>query len=242
MRILAFAAAATVLAGSGFSAIISNNLNPANSLGAAQSAGVVPAINWNNLNTGADLKDDTGATTTLDLTSSAGNNYVTALTVVTADDRMMSTFRGVISAGSWQSGFVIDQVPYPVYDLIVYWGGVPTDRTGNWAVGYRVVDPVSSELLAGTETYYMRYNVSTANSAASYWDGAYTQATATTAAAALTGTEYVRWDGLTASTFRVQFNSSAQRAGVSGFQIIEVPEPAGLLLLGLAGICLLRRR
>ena len=57
---------------------------------------------------------------------------------------------------------------------------------------------------------------------------------------------YLLVSGLTAATLNLTFGSAdgANRAGVVGVQIVEVPEPSGIILsvIGLVGLCSLRRR
>lgn len=104
------------------------------------------------------------------------------------------------------------QVPYATYDVYVYWGG----RTPQESVPMTMT--VDFQLWDGAawvtaETKYIR-------DSDRVWDGTYNESTATSAAAATDGNEYVVFRGVTAATFRVSA-ASGVRTGICGLQIVQ---------------------
>lgn len=104
------------------------------------------------------------------------------------------------------------QVPYATYDVYVYWGGRTPQETvpATMTVAFQLWDG-AAWVTSGTK--YIRDNNRV-------WDGTYDESTATTAAAAVDGNEYVVFRGVTASTFRVSA-TMGQRTGICGLQIVE---------------------
>ncbi len=170
-------------------------------------AGVEPRAFWNNVNstaTLANLLDSDGMTTTAAVVCSAGNNYITADTVLdTGDQKMMKSYRGTQSA---QFTVTLNGLPATYqargYDLIVYFAG---RDNANYTPEYAV----------GTEKRYLRDNNGT-------WDGVHRESTAAATSEAPWGHNYVRWRGLTTEsiTLTVKQNGGAQRYGISGLQVI----------------------
>ena len=74
--------------------------------------------------------------------------------------------------------------------------------------------------------------------------GAEVANTAWTEATDTTRGNYILVSGQTASTLTIQGQdrNGAERGSISGFQIVEVPEPSSAALLGLGGLALILRR
>jgi PKD repeat protein len=184
-------------------------------MGSDQVAGVVTVANWNNATSSSlsDLKDATGQVTTASI-SIQGAPY----TYSTADDpdlsgdyRMMSTRRG-----SMDPSFTVDVSGLPAafgsgtYDVIVYFGG---HRNDTFLPRYSI----------GSTGYVIRDSQNT-------WDGVHRRSTATTSAAAEQGHNYVRFEGISGTSFTLNIsrNGGAIRYGISGLQIVlneSDPEP-----------------
>jgi hypothetical protein len=56
------------------------------------------------------------------------------------------------------------------------------------------------------------------------------------------GSTYVKFEGLTGSTATATWSDVAGEAGIGGFQVVQVPEPMTMALLGLGGLFLRRRK
>ena len=70
----------------------------------------------------------------------------------------------------------------------------------------------------------------------------YVLATGTTSGTTTADANYAVFTGLTADGFTVSGASVSGRTALSGFQIIAVPELSSPALLGMSGLCMLRRR
>jgi PKD repeat protein len=176
-------------------------------LDTAEIAGVEPRAFWNNLNTTAtvaDLLDSDGAPTSVSVMCDAGNKYTTEDTVFeTGDQKMMGSIRGTL-AGSFTVNIAGIPGAYQAsgYDVIVYFGG----KDSSTYVGEYIIDG---------QARYIRDNIGT-------WDGTHRESTATSAATAAVGDNFVRWNGLQAGSFSMLVNrAGAQRYGISGMQIVK---------------------
>ncbi len=202
------------------SAVISVNLSDAtNVLAPGDIVGAVPAANWNNTTannqTLSNVVDTSGVATTADIifsnTPYAYNNNTPAYASPLTDDaKMMRSQRGRSNASTMSA--TAQQVPYATYDVYVYWGG----RTPQESVPMTMT--VDFQLWDGAawvtaETKYIR-------DSDRVWDGTYNESTATSAAAATDGNEYVVFRGVTAATFRVSA-ASGVRTGICGLQIVQ---------------------
>jgi hypothetical protein len=195
-------------------------------MGAGEVAGVVPQDNWNSF-TGQNqpaaqaLVDDAGAATgaTVVWTSPAGQ-WDTNIADTPGNLRMML---GYLDTNG------VDALSVTVSNL-------PASIT---AGGYEVYAYADGD--NGTEVRPATYAITGSPSAVNT-DGA----DSTFAGTFVQGTNYVRLTGLTASSFTLTATPNqgpgTPRAPLNGIQIVAVPEPSAVALLGLGAAALLARR
>lgn len=200
---------------------------------AGQSAGVLPSIVWNNFVT-------TSASANGTLPGLVGTAGPTAASVTLAGFEVAYTAHpappgssgdAILTNGYADNSFAtpatvtFDNLPFVgPYDVYVYVASDVNGRTGTGTIG--------------TTTYPFTTSVGGYTGAKTF-DGAYDR-----------GSEYLLFTGVTGSSFTYSqispdlFPADANNSGVAGIQISgNVPEPAGLALVGLAaGAGLLARR
>lgn len=202
-------------------AIVSVNLanSTANVLAPNEVVGAVEALNWNNstLNNEVlpNVADDAGNPTPINISFSStafgyANNTGTLAAPMDDDAKMMRSTRALSNSGVMAA--VADQILFETYDVYVYWGG----QTGSESVP--AVMTVELQLDSGGtwQTLETRYIRDTNR----VWDGTYEESTATSAAEAVDGQEFVVFRNLTSPSFRIR-STCGVRAGISGFQIVE---------------------
>jgi|GEM_PF-2276380 len=186
----------------------------------------VGATNWNDALGGtgsaADLVDDSGAGTTLDLSWSSGGMWGDGTANTDADAQVGNAQlqRGYLDDNQGAPDPIvisISEVPYAQYDLVVYFS---TDTSGDSYGTISVTDAIGTKTgsTSGTKLLWGESSV-------------------------LDDTNSLRITGLSGNaTIDAPVRSGAIRHSVSGIQIIEVPEPATITLAGFAGMLLLGRR
>ena len=206
-------------------------------IGAADSAGVVSAVNWNNLSglTGSIAVNNNDNTQTANVAWTVSEQWTMAGTAPAANPGSGTLMNGFFSnnggIGSPQT-ITISSIPYATYDLYIY---SSHDRTG------RTVTTFSEQAAAFAATTIAE-NVTTAAIGADPF-----VFNAVTAGTSGTG-NYVKFSGLTASQLDIDFISGSavtadqDRTGFSGFQIVQIPEPSAALLGAFGLLGLLRRR
>lgn len=200
-----------------------NLTGPGNELAPADVAGAVPAANWSNSTVNneilTDVLDSDGDATTVDIafvnTPFAYDNDTPDLGGDLTDDAKMMRSQRARSNVS-KMALVASELPYSSYDVYVYWGGRKAGEIVPLAM------EVNLQLLDGSEwviqeTKYLRDDDHV-------WDGSYDESTASTAAAAADGAEYVVFRGLSENSFRI-LTDSGNRTSLSGIQI--VPQGSG---------------
>lgn len=234
-------AAVVAVAAPAFSAVVSWNQDANGTVSGANVAGLVPVSNWNNSwpsNPTTDLIDDSGAATTLDIAIASFNTWsvVGSHPGQDADTTYnKELLNGYLNAGPavWNppiiySEVAISEIPYASYDIIVYFSSDVAGREGD------VTD--------GTTTYsFNSVGPPSVNGA-----NALFAQTTDTGGSYLTAANYAVFSGLSGAsqTIKVQMLENDEWAGIAGFQVVAVPEPASLGLLCLSSLfaVALRRR
>jgi len=221
-----------------------NSVGDSVTLLSSETAGLVPQSNFNPMagTTGSNvaLKDETGATTTTLLTYSARGLFTVNVPNAPAspDEKLNSHI--INGTNGTQPTFTVTAIPFTLYDLIVYTlnDNQRLQRITLSGIGSFTVNSPNPSL-AG----YVDGNVATAY--------IYTQGT-TNSLTPVTNSNYVRFTGLTAASLTITsdarpgtFGNNGQNDNgfINGFQIVQIPEPTSLSLLGICGtLALLRRR
>ena len=245
---LTAAAAAFAFVGSANAASIGVNVGPsgaANEIGSGVSAGVVAQTNWNNLLGGnvaaTAVTDDSGTllATTVQVQTQWTNTTTT--TGGSAGDQILMGSN--LDNGGGEMGFVVKNIPYAVYDVIIYHEGSSNAGRGG---PFFVRDTDGGNAIIATQNSYD----------VTGFDGTYVDASTVgdPAGSGLDSNDnpvnsnYVRFNGLTLANIGVRSDAAnppgiaTDRAPITGLQIIEVPEPGSLALLGLGTLLMARRR
>jgi hypothetical protein len=212
--------------------------NATSTLPSSTAAGLVQQTNFNNFTTGsltnAALVSNNGQATTATLTLNGAGTYnaIRNPTPVPADGNEILN-NGFVFGGSIT--LTVSNIPYPVFDLYIY----------------QLLDPNASgsnRVTTTTVNGVSYYSTSPTAASAGYIDGdattpyTYVPITSTDSASPTQG-NYIRLQNLTGPN--ISFTATAPgNAGVNGFQIVAVPEPAsaGLLALAALGFGARRRR
>jgi hypothetical protein len=236
-------------------AIISVSVTSSNANMAASDSAGAPGVrvdDWNNLggfsfqndaanNVLSNIKNDPGTATTLGVAftrtpTNAGfeSFQPTASSALTNDARM---FAGHLDSNR---DLVIDlkQIPYAQYDVYVYLVSGSTRRSSSVTDGTTTYDVrQASNNPSSDGTGYLRSTDTTARdeSTETLWNGSIGQA------------NYVRFENLATASRTITVKTgkawdNVQRDPIAGFQIVEVPEPAALSVLGMGALTLVRRR
>lgn len=213
-----------------------------NALAAGDTAGLVPQSNFNvftgTSTSGTALNDETGASTTTLLDYSANGTFnVNANTAAGPDEKLNQQM--INGTNGTQPTFTVSAIPFTLYDLIVY---TLNDSNRVQRITLTGIESFTVNSPSPGNAGYVDGNVNTAY--------IYTQGT-TNDITPVTNSNYVRFTGLTASSLTITsdaristFSGNNNDNGfINGFQIVQIPEPTSLSLLGLCGtLALLRRR
>jgi len=212
-------------------------------IGTSATAGVVAQNNWNDRTGGgsglAQVTDDSGTLLATQVSVQTSWSYTTGAGNSDANHTLMN---GALDNNGGEMGFTVTNVPYALYDVIIYHeGGSDAGRGG----AFFVRDTDSGDAIIATQD---SYDVTT-------FSGTFVDAS--TVGVGGTGIDsegnavnsnYVRFSGLTATNIKIRSlanligNPATPRAPIAGMQIVEVPEPSSLALIGLGGLMMIKRR
>ena len=244
--ITAFAAATAAFALSANAASIGVNVGASGfDIPSTTSAGVEAQTNWNNFtggNVAATAVNDSGGTllaTTVQVQTSW--SYTTGAGTSDGDHSLMHT---ALDNGGGEMGFVVTNIPYALYDVIIYHEGQSDAGRGG---DFFVRDTDGGNTIIATQN---SYDVTAFSG--TFVDGS---TVGTPPGSGLDGagdpveSNYVRFNGLSLANIGVRSLGNnppgivTPRAAIAGMQIIEVvPEPSTTALLGLGGLALILRR
>jgi hypothetical protein len=202
-------------------------------------AGVVPQANYNDLagnnSSNANLVDSTGAGTGAGITYAGNGIYIAhggggATGTQGGDEKLNSGF----IYGTTHLAFT--NIPYSTYDVYIYQLNDASGRQQTTTLTPAVGPAIS---FFGSSPNPEAVGQVDNNALTAY---VYLQATSTTPGVFTDPANFVRFVGITGSSFTIDV-SAPGNGYINGFQIVQiVPEPASLSLLGLGGLALLRRR
>lgn len=228
-------------------------------MGAGETAGVIPASNWNSFTpnvqaTPQPLKDSTGGATTANVTWNSNNTWNAPNTpaVAPGDLNMMKGY--LDSSDTSTTNVSVTGLPSSItstpYSVILYFDG---DNGGSDRVGMYSITGAAT----GNAVFWAR------DAANSTFSGTYIPAQSPidpiagggaidnngTAALTVPAGNMMIFTGLTGDTFNLLAQSSVSsdgtnRSSVQGIQIVSgtVPEPSGLVVLAAGGLALMRRK
>lgn len=228
-------------------------------MGPAETAGVIPASNWNSFTpklqaTPQPLNDSTGSATTAKVTWNSNNTWNAPNTPVVAPGDL-NMMKGYLDASDTSTTNVsVTGLPSSItsapYSVIVYFDGDngAINRVGMFSI---------TGAATGNAVFWAR------DAANSTFSGTYIQAQSPVdpltfgggidnngpAALTMPAGNMLIFTGLTGDTFNLLAQSSVSsdttnRASIQGIQIVSgnVPEPSGLIVLAAGGLALVRRK
>lgn len=250
---LAITAAVGLVSSAASAATISVNItDQANALAATDAAGVVSSTNWNNVILAGsafsltNLTDETGAATTAQIDSTLSGSFnsgafanfppVDGSVPGSNNGKLMGAYiswdtpndggsppndSGAVSVSGLAGGFLTNG-----YKVYIHTDADSNSRTYDWSLTYG-----ATTLNAPTVTDDFTFN------------GFFNLPGFGVADANNGGENYVVFDVPTGqASFSLDVNSIPGRSALNGLQIVEIPEPASLALLGFGGLLMLRRR
>jgi hypothetical protein len=235
------AASLALAAGANAATVISYNWDYNGTItGSTQFAGVVSAANWNNsytINPGANpqsgspwsnLIDNSGATTTMDISFNSPNQW--PIQGSPGQDADGTYNRNLLNGYVDMSGGIavtvnLAEIPYALYDIYIYMSSDTADREGY------VADD-------GGLTYYFR---TLGSAAVTGSNASLIQTLDLTDDAVDTAASYAKFSNLSGTSQAISV-FAAGNAGIAGIQVVQIPEPSAALLGGLGLLALLRRR
>lgn len=200
-------------------------------MSASDTAGVVSSANWNNLNSTSGsttfntIKDQSGATTSASVTlktSPYSYNNNTTLDG-SGDAKMMGSSKGTSQSGQGRAVEVANS-PYSLVDVYVYFGAAGSNATTPYTMNVKLQEPDGSGGWTDVGvTYYMTDNNKS-------WSGTYERSTATSTGTAATEKNYVLFEDVSLTDFRITATSVSRRSGFTGVQIVDVSGGGGSLI------------
>lgn len=228
--------------------------NSGTTLAAGDSAGVVAATNWNNIAAAtsgsvANLNDNTGVASGVSFSYSGSDTgySITRTAGVTPDQKLLYGFASApAKSGSGLTGGVentpltlhFSGLSYSAYNVYVYYESDAANRNG-WISSGTVTWNATTGQFASTTGTIFGVQTDPTNSLA----GTYVQATNTTIlpngdsgiAATYSSGNYVLFNNQTGSSFDITFGVQSDPGwGIAGVEIVAIPEPSSVCLIGLA--------
>jgi hypothetical protein len=217
-------------------------------MGATEVAGApgVRYSNWNTITNGAAASltpvYENGATATgVTLTPSvvAFSDRGNLAADASGDTKLFNGVRDITSTASNAWSIDVAGLSFAEYDVYVYRRGENAGRAGSFTIGDTTY--YAGTLADGIPSDETGYVLSTDTT----YDGALINAGGTVATDIAQG-NYVKFSGLTGTSFTLEMGALSDdgyaRNKVAGIQIVAVPEPATLGLIGLAGVGLIVAR
>jgi hypothetical protein len=213
-------------------------------------AGVLPSDHWNNINASnfnfsnlvqdndGDSSTSNFTTTTTDVSGGTGDrNNLNGSAPSSPDEEMLEGFNQFNSSNRTRSGLGItvssleSTFTDPGYDIYVYYGNTNSNRQGrvDLYLGSSTTAHESSPLFEMIES-------------TSQFSGTFVNAEDVSST---TPSHYVMFDvrpGDDVDISQFKMTVTGDFTGISGVQIVAVPEPASLALLAAGGFCLLTRQ
>jgi hypothetical protein len=211
-------------------------------------AGVVRAANWNTITNGAaasltPIYADGTLATGVSITPSEITfaNRGTISSSVSGDTKLFNGVEDISSTASNAFSISVTGLSFAEYDVYVYRRAENLGRAGSFTIGDTTYYVGSNGSHGDNPTDETGYVLSTDTT----YDGALSSAGGTVLSDVDQG-NYVKFSGLTGSSFTLDMGAlsddSAPRSKVAGIQIVAIPEPATIGLVGLTGIGLFLAR
>ena len=205
-----------------------------------RTAGVEPQSNWNDLGYwgSSSIKNDSGTVVAnLSVNTSTSTDGYNSYATIPSDDGNRYLMRGYIRSSGASMTVTVSGLAVPFtndgYDVIVYFDGGSSDA--DWITAYTITGGDITTVIYGKD-----------KGGTGDWDGVFTKASGTSSDNVNALGNYVRFDGLKASAFTLTATpvTGMGQGPINGLQIIALPEPVSLALVGvgLAATLVARRR
>jgi hypothetical protein len=235
-----------IIALSGLQAqIINIEIGGGTSLGTSDVAGIEASAGWqkksgfpNFTNSTLNLSDGSSSGATI---TGVGSGNITTFGASTSDNNytMFNSGLGIEGIDNGGTSLAISGLGTDFttsgYDVYVYFGS---------ALNFATNDPYTLSFSDGSTTYYAEVEEDVAT-----YTGTFSRAASTVSGSPTTSSNYVLFEGLSSANFTITAgnidNVTTDSSGaITGMQIVAIPEPSTLVLVGLAlgSLLFFRRR